>query len=109
MAKRFKDYSELTFTDDFMFCKVMSTNLDLCKEVLELILNMNISRIELVERNRDEGMDRDEGKTVDDGCTGDGAVPCRRTCGENQSARTRQCTFRQLDLDRCPPEIPYPV
>ena len=52
MAKRFKDYSELTFTDDFMFCKVMSTNLDLCKEVLELILNMNISRIELVESQK---------------------------------------------------------
>ena len=52
MTKRFKDYSELTFTDDFMFCKVMSTNLDLCKEVLELILNMNISRIELAESQK---------------------------------------------------------
>ena len=28
-----KKYEELTFTDDFMFCKVMQNNPDLCKHL----------------------------------------------------------------------------
>lgn len=52
MSKRYKEYSELTFTDDFMFCKIMSTNLDLCREVLELILDIKIARLELAESQK---------------------------------------------------------
>ena len=33
-----KEYEELNFTDDFMFCKVMTNNPDLCHELLELII-----------------------------------------------------------------------
>ena len=39
MAKR---YEELTFTDDFMFCKVLQNNPDICKELAELILGKKI-------------------------------------------------------------------
>lgn len=39
MAKR---YEELTFTDDFMFCKVLQNNPDVCKELTELILGKKI-------------------------------------------------------------------
>lgn len=39
MAKR---YEELTFTDDFMFCKVLQNNPDVCKELTELILGRKI-------------------------------------------------------------------
>ena len=28
-----KRYEELTFTDDFMFCKIMMNNEDLCREL----------------------------------------------------------------------------
>ena len=35
MIKKFED---LTFTDDFMFCKVMQ-NTDLCKRLIEMILS----------------------------------------------------------------------
>lgn len=35
-----KKYEELTFTDDFMFCKVMQNNPDLCKHLIELNLVM---------------------------------------------------------------------
>ena len=35
---RRKTYEELCFTDDFMFCKILSNRLDLCQELLELIL-----------------------------------------------------------------------
>ena len=42
MAKR---YEELTFTDDFMFCKVLQNNPDICKELTELILGKKIGDI----------------------------------------------------------------
>ena len=48
MSKR-KAYSELTFTDDFMFCKVLSQNLNLCKELLELVLGIKIRQIGLIQ------------------------------------------------------------
>ena len=38
-----KPYEELTFADDFMFCKVLSVNKDLCRELLELILMKRVS------------------------------------------------------------------
>ena len=37
-----KKYEDLTFTDDFMFCKVMTTNSELCHELLELILGKKV-------------------------------------------------------------------
>ena len=37
-----KKYDDLTFTDDFMFCKVMTTNPELCHELLELILRKKV-------------------------------------------------------------------
>ena len=41
MVKRFED---LTFTDDFMFCKAMQ-NPDLCKKLIEMILSDKIGKI----------------------------------------------------------------
>lgn len=40
-----KKYEELTLIDDFVFCKVFSRNKELCKELLEIILNIKISDI----------------------------------------------------------------
>ena len=42
-----KTFEELSFVDDFMFCKVLEDNEDLCKELLELILEKPIHRIQL--------------------------------------------------------------
>ncbi|MBO4701548.1 MAG: hypothetical protein J5625_02665, partial [Lachnospiraceae bacterium] len=44
-----KKYDELTFVDDFMFCHILTMNLNLCKELLELLLDMKIERIEVPE------------------------------------------------------------
>ena len=44
-----KKYEELRFTDDFMFCKIMTTRLDICKDVLELILGFKIKEVKLAE------------------------------------------------------------
>lgn len=47
-----KNYSELAFTDDFMFCKVLISNPNLCKELLELILGIDIRKIEISESQK---------------------------------------------------------
>lgn len=40
-----KKYEDLKFTDDFMFCKILYTNPELCKQLLELILRKKIKEI----------------------------------------------------------------
>ena len=40
-----KDYSELTFTDDFMFCHILVENEDLCIELVELITGRKVRKI----------------------------------------------------------------
>ncbi len=45
MSQKEKEYKELTFTDDFMFCRVLENNEELCKDLLELILKRKIHKI----------------------------------------------------------------
>jgi len=40
-----KNYDELTFADNFMFCKILEENEDLCKEMTELILGRKIGNL----------------------------------------------------------------
>ena len=40
-----KPFSKLKFKDDYMFCKVMELNPDICKQVLEMILDVKIREI----------------------------------------------------------------
>ena len=47
-----KKYDDLTFTDDFMFCKVMTTNPELCHELLEIILGKKVFQSRDVCRQR---------------------------------------------------------
>ena len=47
-----KDYSELDLTDSFIFSKVM-TNEKLCKKLLEIILGIDILKIEYIEAEKD--------------------------------------------------------
>lgn len=49
---RIKSYEELTFSDDFMFCKVLENNKELCRELIELILDTKIRIIENVSRQK---------------------------------------------------------
>ena len=46
--EKLKPWEELTITDDFMFCKVMSDPA-LCKELLEILLHIKIERLEFQE------------------------------------------------------------
>ncbi len=45
-------YKELPFTDNFMFSNTLYNNYELCKELLELILNVPIDRIEMVDTEK---------------------------------------------------------
>ena len=49
---KLKEYSELTFADDFMFCKVLTSKPELCKELLELILGIKIKKIDFPEAQK---------------------------------------------------------
>lgn len=47
-----KEYDELLFTDDFLFCKILEENEDLCKELLELILGKKIRKISYLTKQK---------------------------------------------------------
>ncbi|MBQ5471558.1 MAG: Rpn family recombination-promoting nuclease/putative transposase [Treponema sp.] len=42
-----KSYDELTFADNFLFCKILETNPDLCKQIIELLLDIQIDHLEI--------------------------------------------------------------
>lgn len=46
------DYNKLTFTNNFVFCKVLENNLDLCRKLLELILGVKIKKVELADKEK---------------------------------------------------------
>lgn len=47
-----KKYEELTFTDDFMFCKILTNNPELCHELLELILGRKVGAFTRLDRQK---------------------------------------------------------
>lgn len=46
------EYNKLKFTNNFVFCKVLENNLDLCRELLELILKVKIKKVELSDKEK---------------------------------------------------------
>ena len=47
-----KPIDELEFTDDFMFCTVLEENKDICKEIIELLLNIKVEDVEYVNKQQ---------------------------------------------------------
>ena len=47
-----KSYEELDFTDDFIFCKVLTSDKELCMELLELILGMKVVDIQYLNQQQ---------------------------------------------------------
>ena len=47
-----RKYEELTFTDDFMFCKILEQNKKLCVELLEMILEKRLGRLVQINRQK---------------------------------------------------------
>ena len=52
MVQLEKQYKELTFTDDFMFGKVLVNNPEICRRLLELLLETKIKSISFPERQK---------------------------------------------------------
>ncbi len=52
--RQMKPYEELTFADDFMFCKILTQNKQICKELIEIVLDRPIRDIKYV--NSQENM-----------------------------------------------------
>ena len=48
----FKPVEELEFTDDYMFCTILEENKELCKEIIELLLNIKVGDIEYVNKQQ---------------------------------------------------------
>ena len=47
-----KKYEELTFTDDFMFCKILENQPELCRELLEIVLERSVGALVSVNRQK---------------------------------------------------------
>lgn len=45
-------WKRLTFADNYIFCKVMETNPDVCKKMLEMLLDIKIDKIKIPETER---------------------------------------------------------
>jgi len=52
MMKNYTTYETLDFTNDFMFCKILTNRPDLCKELLEIILDVKIRKIECLNQQQ---------------------------------------------------------
>ena len=48
----FKPVEELEFTDDYMFCTILEEHKDICKEIIELLLNIKVNDIEYVNKQQ---------------------------------------------------------
>jgi len=61
-----RNYRELTFSDDFMFCKVMSSHPELCKKVIEVCLGHPIgSLVSLRSQNVQQAVSDGRGVRLD--------------------------------------------
>lgn len=49
VERKSKPYKDLTFTDDYMFCKVLENDMELCRQLLNVILDMDIRKVVLAD------------------------------------------------------------
>lgn len=50
--KKYPSWEELTFANNFMFCKIMESEPELCRQVLEILLHIKISKLKKPEAER---------------------------------------------------------
>ena len=54
-----KPYKDLTFTDDYMFCRVLENDLELARQLLEVVLDKKIRKVELADPQHTISVDSD--------------------------------------------------
>lgn len=47
-----EEYGQLKFTNNFLFCKVMENNLELCRKMLEIILKVKIQKVVIADKEK---------------------------------------------------------
>ncbi len=47
-----KDFEKIDITDDFLFYSILSRNMELCRELLQIILNQKILKVKLVQAQK---------------------------------------------------------
>jgi predicted transposase/invertase (TIGR01784 family) len=52
MTKPSQSWEELTFANNFLFCKIMESDPELCRQLLELLLHIKIDHLEVPEAER---------------------------------------------------------
>ena len=68
-------YEDLFFTDDFMFCKIMENDEHICKSVIEILLGIQVERIDYANRQESIAMDfGSRGIRLDVVVKGDGKI-----------------------------------
>lgn len=68
-------YEDLFFTDDFMFCKIMENDEHICRRVIEVLLGIQVERIEYTHKQETLDIDiESRGVRLDVVAKGDGRV-----------------------------------
>ncbi len=98
-------WERLTFADNYIFCKVMETSPEICKEMLELLLNIKIDRIEIPEAEKSMKVDYDSRGIRLDAYVKDGTGRCFdievQTSVEKELALAKRTRYYQglMDVD----------
>lgn len=98
-----KQYEELEFTDDFMFCKVLTSNPHLCHELLELIIGKKVGDFVRLDKQQPIEITAD-GKGIrfdvygEDDC--DTVFDCEMQAAENRNLPKRTRYYQgMIDLN----------
>lgn len=58
-TSNFKPYQQLTFTDDYMFCRIMSSDPELCRKLIELLIGRPVEKVEFISSQWTVSIDSD--------------------------------------------------
>ena len=98
-----KTYDELCFTDDFMFCKVLENDPELCRELIEIILGVKIEIVEKVGKQTPIEITPDgRGVRLDVRLEGDGRIFNLEMQNAKKKELPRRSRYYQglIDLDQ---------
>ena len=99
-SRRIKKYSELGFTDDFLFCKILQEDPEFCKEVVETILDVKIRKIiQLDKQQMIEKTPDGRGVRLDVYLEGDSAVYDIEMQNENPRNLPKRSRYYQGMID----------
>ena len=97
-----KCYEDLFFTDDFLFCKIMESNEHICRRVIEVLLGIQVERIEYTNNQETVAIDiESRGVRLDVVAKGDGRIFDleMQTAAEKDLPKRARYYQAMMDLD----------